>query len=81
MSAKRLERYSRRVKENIWRGDHSSLIVALADRAETAEIARRLWFAIQKTTWRASRSTGDRIGSEALPSALASGNVACEGSS
>ena len=47
-SAKRLERYYCRIKENIWRGDRSSLITALAATAEAAEIARRLWLAIQQ---------------------------------
>jgi hypothetical protein len=40
--AKRLERYSKRVRELIWSGDRSHLIDALADLAEAAEIARRL---------------------------------------
>ena len=46
--AKRLERYSRRVKDSVWCGDRTSLISALADTAEAAESARRLWAQISK---------------------------------
>ena len=38
----RLERYCRRAKDKIWAGDRRSLINAMADVAEVAEIARRL---------------------------------------
>jgi hypothetical protein len=47
-NAKRLERISHRIKEKIWAGDRASLIEALAEVAETSEIARRLWLAIQQ---------------------------------
>ena len=43
-SAKRLERYARRVRENIWRDDY---VQALADAAELGEIARRFCLQLQ----------------------------------
>jgi hypothetical protein len=42
-SAKRLERYAKRVREKLWLGDPRDMSYALADCAETAEIARRLY--------------------------------------
>ena len=47
VSAKRLERYSDRVKEKIWRGTRDDLINALADIAEAGEISRRLYLQLQ----------------------------------
>jgi hypothetical protein len=46
-SAKRLERYSQRAREHIWTGNRSDLVNALADLAETSEIARRLYTKLQ----------------------------------
>jgi hypothetical protein len=48
VSAKRLERYSYRVKEKIWLGTRDDLVSALAEVAETGEIARRLYSAVQE---------------------------------
>jgi hypothetical protein len=48
VAAKRLERYSRKVKDEIWCGDRRKLIDALADVAEASEIARRLYDALAK---------------------------------
>jgi hypothetical protein len=66
VTAKRLERYALRVRENIWLGDRASLIRALSDTAEAAEITRRLWLAIQQET---SARSGDASG--ALPTSAA----------
>jgi hypothetical protein len=43
VSAKRLERYFHKVKDKIWSRDRPQLIDALADIAETLEIAYRLY--------------------------------------
>jgi hypothetical protein len=48
VAAKRLERYSRKVKDGIWIGDRRKLIDAMADVAEAGEIARRLYTALEK---------------------------------
>jgi hypothetical protein len=44
----RLERYCRRTRDKIWAGNRDDLLGALADVAEAAEIARRLYSAIEK---------------------------------
>jgi hypothetical protein len=44
----RLERYCRRVRNSIQKGGRTDLIQALADCAETAEIARRLYSCIEQ---------------------------------
>jgi hypothetical protein len=46
--AVRLTRYCRRVKDKIFAGNRQDLIEALADCAETAEIARRLYQLIEQ---------------------------------
>lgn len=46
-TAKRLERYARRVREKIWTGDRDDILSVLADLAETGEIARRLYSLLQ----------------------------------
>jgi hypothetical protein len=48
MQAVRLERYCRRVRDGIRKGARDDFIQALADCAETAEIARRLYVLIQQ---------------------------------
>ena len=48
VQAKRLERYAIRTKDKIWKGDRNDLIDALADAAETGEIARRLYHQLQQ---------------------------------
>jgi hypothetical protein len=48
VAAKRLERYSHKVKDEIWCGDRRKLFDALADVAEAGEIARRLYIALAK---------------------------------
>ena len=50
VQAKRLQRYSERVKAGIWTGTKDDLITALADCAEAGEIARRLYLLLQKHT-------------------------------
>jgi hypothetical protein len=42
LTAKRLERYAIQSREKLWKGDY---VGALADLAETGEIARRLYTA------------------------------------
>jgi hypothetical protein len=47
-TAKRLERYARRVREKIWLGNRDDLLSALADVAETGEIARRFYSLLER---------------------------------
>ena len=53
-TAKRLERYAVKVRGNLWSGDRDQAIRALADVAETAEIAPG------STSWSQSISTTPR---------------------
>jgi hypothetical protein len=46
----RLERYCRRTKDKIWAGTREDLFDAMADCAEAAEIARRLYTLLQRET-------------------------------
>ena len=43
----RLERYCQRTKDRVWSGNYRDLCNALADCAEAAEIARRLYLLIE----------------------------------
>ena len=47
-TAKRLERYARRVREKIWTGNRDDLLNALADIAEAGEISRRIYSLIEQ---------------------------------
>jgi hypothetical protein len=47
-TAKRLERYAQRSREKLWQGKRDDLIRAMADVAETGEIARRLYKALEQ---------------------------------
>ena len=50
VQAKRLQRYSERVKAGIWTGTREDLLTVLADCAEAGEIARRLYCQLQQHT-------------------------------
>jgi hypothetical protein len=48
IAAKRLERYAQRAREKLWHGERNDLIRALPYIAETGEIARRLYKALEQ---------------------------------
>jgi hypothetical protein len=47
-TAKRLECYAVKVREKVWSGNRDDLLIALADVAETGEIARRFYSLLQQ---------------------------------